>query len=54
MGNCDHQQFQFSVENIENFKDLEETIEKSVSGGRGGNYSPANRQLFVGFFHPSQ
>ena len=29
MGNCDHQQFQFSVENIENFSDFEETIDKS-------------------------
>ena len=28
MGNCDHQQFQFSIENIENFNDFEETIEK--------------------------
>ena len=25
--NCDHQQFLFSVEIIENFNDLEETIE---------------------------
>ena len=29
MGNCDHQQFQFSIENIENFNDFEETIDKS-------------------------
>ena len=28
MGNCDHQQFQFSVENIENFNDFEVTIDQ--------------------------
>ena len=30
MGNCDHQQFQFSIENIENFNDFEEAIDKSI------------------------
>ena len=29
MGNCYHQQFQFSVENIENFNDFDETIDIS-------------------------
>ena len=28
MGNCDHQQCQFSIENIENFNDFGETIDK--------------------------
>ena len=30
MGNCEHQQFQFSIENIENFNDFEEAIDKSI------------------------
>ena len=29
MGNCYHQQFQFSVENIDNFNDFDETIDIS-------------------------
>ena len=29
MGNYDHQKFQFSIENTENFNDFEETIDKS-------------------------